>query len=37
VRRPLYDSSVAQWVHYAGELTPLRAALEAAGIAVREL
>jgi hypothetical protein len=36
VRRPLYDSSVAQWVNYESELAPLRAALEAAGIAVHE-
>jgi tetratricopeptide (TPR) repeat protein len=35
VRRPLYDSSVAQWRHYAAQLEPLRAALEAAGIAVQ--
>jgi tetratricopeptide (TPR) repeat protein len=36
VRRPLYDSSVAQWTNYTTELKPLRAALEAAGIAVHE-
>jgi tetratricopeptide (TPR) repeat protein len=34
VRRPLYDSSVAQWRHYESELEPLRAALELAGLAV---
>ncbi|MEA3150156.1 MAG: hypothetical protein QOD56_1095 [Gammaproteobacteria bacterium] len=32
IRRPLYDSSVAQWRHYAAQLAPLRAALETAGI-----
>ena len=34
VRRPLYDSSLQQWRHYAAELAPLRARLEAAGIAI---
>jgi hypothetical protein len=34
VRRPIYDSSVAQWRHYAAELEPLRVALQAAGIEV---
>ncbi len=34
VRRPIYDSSVAQWRHYAGELAGLRAQLVAAGIEV---
>jgi hypothetical protein len=34
VRRPLYDSSLQQWRNYADELKPLRARLEAAGIAV---
>ena len=32
VRRPIYDSSVAQWRHYEAQLAPLRAALTAAGI-----
>ena len=32
VRKPLYDSSLRQWRHYAAELEPLRARLEAAGI-----
>jgi tetratricopeptide (TPR) repeat protein len=32
VRRPIYDSSVAQWRHYAAQLAPLSDALEAAGI-----
>jgi tetratricopeptide (TPR) repeat protein len=32
IRRPLYDSSVAQWRHYSTQLAPLRAALETAGI-----
>jgi tetratricopeptide (TPR) repeat protein len=32
VRKPLYDSSLQQWRHYAAELEPLRARLEAAGI-----
>jgi tetratricopeptide (TPR) repeat protein len=34
VRQPLYQSSLEQWRHYAAELAPLRARLEAAGIAV---
>jgi hypothetical protein len=34
VRQPLYDSSVHLWRHYATQLAPLRARLEAAGIAV---
>jgi hypothetical protein len=34
VRRPLYDSSVALWTHYASELAQLRAQLEAAGVVV---
>jgi len=33
VRRPIYDTSVDQWRHYERELTPVRAALAAAGIA----
>jgi len=32
VRRPIYDSSVAQWRHYAAQLAPLSNALESAGI-----
>jgi tetratricopeptide (TPR) repeat protein len=32
VRRPIYDSSVNQWRHYAAQLAPLSAALESAGI-----
>jgi tetratricopeptide (TPR) repeat protein len=32
VRRPIYDSSVAQWRHYAAQLAPLTDVLEAAGI-----
>jgi tetratricopeptide (TPR) repeat protein len=32
VRRPIYDSSVAQWRHYAAQLAPLSGALESAGI-----
>jgi tetratricopeptide (TPR) repeat protein len=34
VRQPLYNSSLEQWRHYAAELAPLRARLEAAGIPV---
>jgi tetratricopeptide (TPR) repeat protein len=34
VRRPLYDSSVAQWRHYAAQLAPLKGVLESAGIAM---
>ena len=34
VRQPLYETSVDQWKKYAAELDPLRARLEAAGIAV---
>jgi tetratricopeptide (TPR) repeat protein len=34
VRRPIYDSSVAQWRHYTAELAPLSSALESAGIEV---
>ena len=34
VRQPLYDSSLQQWRHYAAQLTPLRARIEAAGISV---
>lgn len=36
VRRPLYDSSVSQWRHYAGELSGLREQLCAAGIRCEE-
>jgi tetratricopeptide (TPR) repeat protein len=32
VRRPVYDSSVSQWRHYAGELAELSSLLRAAGI-----
>lgn len=32
IRRPIYDSSVAQWRHYATQLAPLRDLLTAAGI-----
>ena len=32
VRQPIYDSSLEQWTHYAGELAALRGRLEAAGI-----
>jgi tetratricopeptide (TPR) repeat protein len=34
VRQPIYDSSVAQWRHYAAHLEGLRRQLVAAGIAV---
>jgi tetratricopeptide (TPR) repeat protein len=34
VRQPIYDSSVAQWQHYASHLEGLRSQLVAAGIAV---
>ena len=34
VRRPLYDSSVSQWRHYAAQLAPLAAQLRAGGISV---
>jgi tetratricopeptide (TPR) repeat protein len=34
VRRPIYDSSLQQWRHFAAELAPLRARLEAAGIKI---
>jgi tetratricopeptide (TPR) repeat protein len=37
VRRPIYDSSVAQWRHYAHELEDLHRELIAAGIEPREL
>jgi len=32
VRRPLYDSSVAQWRHYEAQLAPLEEALRGAGV-----
>jgi hypothetical protein len=32
VRRPIYDSSVAQWRHYTAQLACLSSALESAGI-----
>ena len=34
VRRPIYDSSVAQWRHYAAQLATLSDALASAGIAL---
>jgi tetratricopeptide (TPR) repeat protein len=34
VRRPIYDSSVAQWRHYESQLSGLRSQLEAAGISL---
>jgi tetratricopeptide (TPR) repeat protein len=37
VRRPIYDSSVAQWRHYERQLEGLRAQLAAAGIDAAEL
>ena len=33
VRQPLYDTSIGRWRHYEEQLGPLRAQLEAAGIA----
>jgi tetratricopeptide (TPR) repeat protein len=36
VRRPIYDSSVAQWRHYQQQLAPLSSQLSAAGIRVQE-
>jgi tetratricopeptide (TPR) repeat protein len=35
VRRPIYDSSVAQWRHYEQQLAPLSDQLSAAGISVQ--
>jgi hypothetical protein len=32
IRRPIYDSSVAQWRHYETQLSGLRRRLEAAGV-----
>ncbi len=37
VRRPMYDSSIAQWRHYERQLEPLRRALLAEGIDAAEL
>jgi len=37
VRRPLYDSSVSQWRHYAAELAELSGLLSAAGISTEQL
>lgn len=37
VRRPLYDSSLAQWRHYEQQLEGLRSQLRAAGIDAAEL
>jgi hypothetical protein len=37
VRRPLYDSSVAQWRHYAAELAELSGLLSTAGISTEQL
>lgn len=34
VRQPLYESSLHRWKHYAEGLAPVRARLEAAGIAI---
>ena len=34
IRRPLYESSVAQWRHYSAQLAPLHSQLTAAGIAL---
>ncbi len=34
VRQPIYSSSVALWRRYESELAPLRAAFEAAGVAI---
>jgi tetratricopeptide (TPR) repeat protein len=36
VRRPIYDSSVAQWRHYERQLAPLGRQLSAAGIGLDE-
>jgi tetratricopeptide (TPR) repeat protein len=37
VRRPLYDSSVSQWRHYAAELAELSSLLSAAGLSADQL
>lgn len=37
VRRPMYTSSIAQWRHYEGELSGLRARLAELGIPAGEL
>jgi hypothetical protein len=34
IRRPMYDSSVAQWRHYTTQLQPLHDLLTAAGIEI---
>jgi tetratricopeptide (TPR) repeat protein len=36
VRRPIYDSSLAQWRHYEQQLAPLSSQLSAAGIRAQE-
>jgi tetratricopeptide (TPR) repeat protein len=36
VRRPIYDSSVAQWRHYTAQLASLSSALESAGIELKD-
>ncbi len=36
VRRPMYDTSLAQWRHYECQLAPLRSQLSAAGISTDE-
>jgi tetratricopeptide (TPR) repeat protein len=36
VRRPIYDSSVAQWRHYTAQLESLSSALESAGIELKD-
>ncbi len=36
VRRPIYDSSVAQWRHYTAQLESLSSALESAGIELED-
>jgi tetratricopeptide (TPR) repeat protein len=36
VRRPIYDSSVAQWRHYEQQLAPLSSQLSAAGIRAQQ-
>lgn len=35
IRRPIYDTSIDQWRHYARQLAPLRSRLEAAGIEIK--
>jgi len=36
VRRPIYDSSVAQWRHYTAQLESLSSVLESAGIELKD-